>query len=194
LCWLCVAYWVDFHNFGTVILSRKPLLRIFTNFTKCWLGCVCVLVVRSHITYFLSWSRVVISPSPSGSLAVVVSLSCSCSLQPLFLPPSLSKCSVEWPNEQPVSFLFHTSPCKWDNADGYVGDTMSSLLYGKPCAFRLTWEIVHWSFTIVSHPLFHMFLVWRLTCKYYTTVLFLSCSYLSFEFHGNCVGHNREQV
>ena len=62
MCWLCVAYWVDFHNFGMVTFSRKPLLRIFTNFTNCRLGCVCVLVVRSHNTYFLSWSRVVISP------------------------------------------------------------------------------------------------------------------------------------
>ena len=26
---------------------------------------MCVLIVRSHITYFLSWSRVVISPGPS---------------------------------------------------------------------------------------------------------------------------------
>lgn len=75
--------------------------------------------------------------------------------------------------------FFHTSPCKWDNADRYVGDMRSSLLYGKPYAFRLTWETFHWSFTIVSNPSFHMLSVWRLTCKRYTTVLLLSGSHLS---------------
>jgi len=43
-----------FYNFGTVKLSRKPLFTFFTNYTKCWLSCVCVWVVRSQ-KHIFSW-------------------------------------------------------------------------------------------------------------------------------------------